>query len=330
MMRCTVGASLFVVILSGCAGSPDAVPVEREWAFDHSSSNLRGKLLDNVANADRQGSGFHPLYHSMYPDSPIFRPELTGLNFEHVFNGVRADFDRSMFTPRKDTCILIGHDSTSATLYWPADESAWDMECRMTYTLAGDNALDIGFEATPRSDQYPLGYVAFMWASYMNRTRNRRIHFVGRDGDGPEEWITFGDDAGDGFETGTVAYAGADPLPYENESRTLNIIEHPTKRFTKPFYYGLLDGDNDLTTLNDTLAYIMMFDQSESIRFAEWNFIKDDDGNADPHSPAWDWQFVVRNPKPGTTYRYRARMAIVRFEGRGQADDIYEAWRASL
>ena len=52
----------------------------------------------------------------------------------------------------------------------------------------------------------------------------------------------------------------------------------------------------------------MMFDQVEAIRLALWNFVKDEDGNADPHCPAWDWQFVVREPQVSKWYGYRARM----------------------
>ena len=43
------------------------------------------------------------------------------------------------------------------------------------------------------------------------------------------------------------------------------------------------------------MVYVMMFDQTESIRFAMWNFIRDARENRS-HSPAWDWHFVIREP----------------------------------
>ena len=45
-------------------------------------------------------------------------------------------------------------------------------------------------------------------------------------------------------------------LPYEEEAQILNFIEHPKKKFTSPFYYGLIDGDHDLETISDKLLYL--------------------------------------------------------------------------
>jgi hypothetical protein len=133
-----------------------------------------------------------------------------------------------------------------------------------------------------------------------------------------------------GFETGTVSYRGVAPLPFEKDSAALNIVEHPAKAFLKPFYYGLLDGDHDLGTTNDTLAYIMMFDQDKPIRFAMWNFVRDAAGKADPHRPAWDWQFVIRNPVLGKRYGYRARLVICPFSSRQEILHLYEKWTKTL
>jgi len=36
-----------------------------------SGGSFRGLLLDNEANADRQGSGFNPLCHLSYPDQNL-------------------------------------------------------------------------------------------------------------------------------------------------------------------------------------------------------------------------------------------------------------------
>jgi hypothetical protein len=168
-----------------------------------------------------------------------------------------------------------------------------------------------------------------MWAGYMACARDRRIYFYGVDGD-REGWTQFGEDANGGIETGTVAYRGVAPLPYEKDSQTLNIVEHPTKQFLKPFYYGLMDGDHGLGTTNDTLAYIMMFDQDTPIRFAMWNFVKDAAGQPDPHRPAWDWQFVIHTPVVGKQYRYRARLVIRPFTTRDDVLHIYEKWAKTL
>ncbi len=289
------------------------------------SDSLLGRVLDNVANAGRSESGFNPLVYRPYPGKPIFSTAATGLNFEHIFSGVAADRSISMFTPRRDRVELVQVSPKSVSLHWPAKHSSWGMECRMTYALSGRNSIDIEFEATPTQDRFGKGYAAFMWASYMACARDRRIHFYGLDGD-REGWVAFGEDRESGFETGTVSYQGTSPLPYEKGSQTLNIIEHPSKQFLKPFYYGILDGDHDLETKKDPLAYVMMFDQKSTIRFAMWNFVKNAEGKADPHRPAWDWQFVIREPVKGKKYSYRARLVIAPFTSREDVLKLYEAW----
>ena len=107
-------------------------------------------------------------------------------------------------------------------------------------------------------------------------------------------WVTFGEGKGKTFEVGTVSHLNTKDLPYEKGAQTLNLIENPGKKFITPFYYGIVDGDHDLNTTDDRLLYLVLFDQTEPIRFAMWNFIKNEAGDPDPHSPAWDWQYVIR------------------------------------
>jgi hypothetical protein len=283
------------------------------------------RMLDNAANAGREGSSFNPLIHKTFPGESLYRDDFVGLNFEHIFNGKAEDKDISMFTPRTDPCTLVRHSDVSVSILHAAETSAWGIGSELKYTFVGDNAIDIEFKATPTKNKADLGYLAFMWASYMNHTRERRIHFWGKEGD-REGWLSFGDDTDEGFETGTVSCHGVADLPYEEGAQTLNLIEHPTKKFIRPFYYGLVDGDGDQGTTGDIMAYIMMFDQLETIRFAMWNFIRRRNGEPDPHSPAWDWQFVIRNPEPGRTYGYKARMVYKPFKGIEDVEREYETW----
>ncbi|NIP93616.1 MAG: hypothetical protein GWO24_09225, partial [Akkermansiaceae bacterium] len=127
-----------------------------------------------------------------------------------------------------------------------------------------------------------------------------------------------------------VSRAGVPDLSHEKGAQTLNLIEHPGKKFITPFFYGLLDGDHDLKTTNDKLLYLVLFDQTDPIRFAMWNFITDRAGNPDTHSPAWDWQFVIRDPRVGVSYGYRARVVVKAFKGRNQVWEEYRRWREDL
>jgi hypothetical protein len=293
------------------------------------SESLIGRVLDNIANKGRQGSGFNPLCYKAFAGKPVYSTGATGLNFEHIFNGVAADKTISMFTPRSDPVELLEMSTNAVKLHWPVERSTWGTDCEMTYTFADRDTIDIGFSVTPTQERFRQGYAAFMWAGYLACARDRKIHFYGVDGS-REGWVTFGEDVAVGFETGTISCQGVAPLPYERDSQALNIVEHPSKHFLKPFYYGLIDGDHDLATTNDTLAYIMMFDQTTTIRFAMWNFVRDAAGHPDPHRPAWDWQFVIQKPVLGRQYRFRARLVIRPFVSREEILHMYEKWAGPL
>ena len=85
-----------------------------------------------------------------------------------------------------------------------------------------------------------------------------------------------------------------------------------------------------MDTGDDAMVYIMMFDQREPIRFAMWNFFRTADGQADPHSPAWDWQYVIRNPEIGKTYGYRARVVFKPFVSAEDVKKTYLDWSSTL
>ena len=101
----------------------------------------------------------------------------------------------------------------------------------MTYTLSAD-VVDMEFQVQFHEDRFPLGYAAMMWASYMDGTVDRKIHFPG-ESSGEEGWITFGEDADDGFETGTISARGVTPLPYEEDAELLALGGLPLGRYFK-------------------------------------------------------------------------------------------------
>ena len=234
-----------------------------------------------------------------------------------------------MFTPRHDPCELKQFSSRRFQIHWPNNGSKWGMEARMDYDFSKKDYVDLVFECIPTRDLYSQGFVAMMWASYMNRAIDRKIRFWGKEGD-RTGWVAFGERKGKRFEVGTVSNAGVLDLPYEGGAETLNLIENSEKKFITPFYYGLIDGDHDLKTTDDRLLYLVLFDQTESIRFAMWNFIKNKAGNPDSHSPAWDWQYVIRNPEVGMSYGYKARVVVKPFKGIEQIWREYQTWSEDL
>jgi len=293
------------------------------------SPSFSGVLHDNLSNEQRQGSGFNPLILKSYPGTNLYRDDAVGMNFEHIFNGAKGQHEISMFTPRTDPCHLKKTGESRCEIYWPSAGSKWGMAARMIYDLSTENQIDLVFECTPELYLYPQGFAAMMWASYMNRALDRKIHFWGTEGD-RTGWVAFGEGTGKDIETGTVAHTAQADLPYEKEAQTLNLIENPTKKFIAPFYYGLIDSDHDLQTTGDTLIYLVLFDQTAPIRFAMWNFFTDENGDPDTHSPAWDWQYVIRDPQVGKRYGYRARVVVKPFTGTEQIWEEYRRWGEDL
>lgn len=317
--------SIFVFLLCGLL----TAGANGQTALKIDSTSFKGTLHDNLSNQKRQGSGFTPLVLKSYPSANLFRDDAVGFNFEHIFNGAKKQHGISMFTPRKAPCHLKRIGANRYELHWPCQGSKWGMDAQIVYDFSKKSQVDLTFECKPKVDLYPQKFVAMMWASYMNRTYDRKIHFWGNEGD-RTGWVAFGEGTGNNFEVGTVSHADVPNLPYEEGSQTLNLIEHPQKKFITPFYYGLIDGDHDLKTTSDKLLYLVLFDQTDSIRFAMWNFFKDESGNPDKHSPAWDWQFVIRNPKVGQRYGYRARVVVKPFKGTEQIWAEYRKWGKDL
>jgi len=304
------------------------------WAINAHSQNaikiqsvgFNGTLHDNISNAKRQGSGFRPLIHNAYPEKNLFRNDGVGFNFEHIFNGAKDQHKISMFTPRMDTCHAKKLKESKYQLSWPSQGSHWGLAAKMIYDFSAPNQVDIDFQCSPETvTLYSKGYIAMMWASYMNNAIDRRIHFWGKDGD-ETGWVAFGEKNDGSMEVGTVSHVNATDLPFEIGAQTLNLVTHPHKKFITPFYYGILDADQNIETVGDEILYLVMFDQLTNIRFAMWNFIKNENDQPDTHSPAWDWQFIVREPKVGQTYKYKTRVVVKPYKGENQIWREYERW----
>ncbi len=284
----------------------------------------------NVVNGMEQ-SGFRELYHQRYPERNLYY--AVGLNFEHIISGRLADEYRNSFTPRKERVSLWQHSEDSASLFWPSETSAWAVASEMTYAFGAGPYLDMTFNTALRT---PLtqDYLVYMWASYMTRAREPYITFYGvRDlytfgagwGKGSIGWVRFGKrrQSEDTNENSAIPFLGSPKLEYEEIEFPHNMACYTRTVFLLPFFYGILDGDGNLSTRNDDMVYLMMFDQAEPIRFLFFDF-------GGPQDPVWDWQYIIHGPKINQTYRYRARLVYKPFQGVEDVTAEYVSWIKGL
>ena len=150
-------ACLLALALTGVVSGQSSLEVD--------GPGFKGTLHDNFSNRKRQGSGFTPLILKSHPGRNLFRDDAVGLNFEHIFNGARAQHGISMFTPRRDPCHLKTVGKHRYEISWPSEGSKWGLRARMVYDLSIEGQVDMTFECTPTRDLFPRGYVAMMWAS---------------------------------------------------------------------------------------------------------------------------------------------------------------------
>lgn len=316
-----VGKYVKAVVACRVAAAPaaqvDLPALTRDGATLQLRDNRGGLVDGNATNGISDWRLAAYAGHNVYCSS--------GLNFEHVYSGIAADNSRNRFTPRRDPCYLKPGTGSSVSLIWPAENSAWGLECTETVTLAGPDAIDVAFRFSAELDCFLANgtppWLAFQWASYMNHARERAIHFWGV-ADGQEQWCTL--DANTPG-TGNVPWVNTAPLEWEQPVRSNPcIIENLRFKFVHPFYYCVIDGDGNAQTQDDTLAYIMMFDQAAPIRlgYAVWA--------NDVHGPACDWQYIVHQPRPRTEYGYRMRIACKPFTGAEGVLAEYQRWSREL
>jgi hypothetical protein len=309
-------ALLVVVLLGACDGSSERVD---------SVTLARGSLRGTLEKAPEAGATFTSFTSTVFPGRSIFQRRWGGLNFEHVLNGSERHAELNWYTPRTDAHEILAHSDSVAVVSHPSAGSSWGIESRMTYAFTDDAAVDMEFRVRVTEDRFPRGYVAFMWASYMRGAVEPLIRFRGRRGE-EAGWQSFGNEP----RGGSIPALGAPDLPHDPTRVSLNVTAHPTLRFELPFYYGLVDGDGNPATKDDRMVYLLMFDRARPIRFSMWNRIRPEDGKVDPTTPAWDWQYVIRDPVLNRWYGYRARLAYYPYRDRDEILARYETWRDGL
>lgn len=286
-------------------------------------------IVQDNSRSPKSLSGIQSLFHSAAPDFDAYDPDTSGasagLNFEHIISG-HSDPD-NRFTPRHGPYSLFVIDEHTVELRRRAQDSPWRVDSTMRYQLVPPHYVDFEFRCIPREIEKfgERRYAIFFWANYMHEVEDVALHFRGIAGDiQPENWRR-----GDAPQAhpdynggGTYRHRDAKPLAYDdNHNFKLNVWSYDEPRYTEPFYFG---------RARHNMMFQLMFDRSyseeEEIRFSLFKFKVNDERKR----PAWDYQYVIHEPKAHREYGYRGRLVWKPFVGEQDAASEYERWRDSL
>ncbi len=280
------------------------------------SGDLRAVAAQNDAYGDLHRAGYNglsELHHGQ--GATLFVPLHAGLNFEHIFSGDSASYAWDIFEPRQAPMALRRRGRRIELLQ--ERTAHWPLRTRITFAVAGRDAIDMTVEATPLEDAWRKhGTIGLFFASYIDAPEDRAIHFIGRSRhDAAPRWISHVPPAHG--QAANHRPAGSRWDPPLDPAIPLTLVSGLSEyEYHHPFYYGVSHGK----------VFVMMFDRPTSdgeIRFAQ---SPDGGGKGPPANPAWDFIYLRRRYRVGQPFRFRARVVYRDFKDAEDVVRAYEAW----
>ncbi len=289
------GAASAAIGTQIAAASPDSKPSHGTLR----AGDLTAVIGDNSAQGEHRAgyNGVWSLRHAKGSRS-LFVPAVAGLNLEHIVSGEFLEDSKTFFEPRNAPMHLTRIGDTEAELHQPPTPT-FHVESWTRFRLVAPHYLDMDFRCRAHRDVFPRGYLSLFWASYMNAPADKSMYFLGGLDAQKDMWTQFctqwhNDQStvrhrDDHFEM-TFPEGGRDTL-FKSLSRF---------RFDQPFFYGHFD---DLT-------WIVMFDRSKGIRLTHSPSGGGANAALKSTNPAWDFQFLIRQPELMKDYDFKVRTAL--------------------
>jgi len=283
------------------------------------AGDLTAVIGDNsAAGSHRAGyNGVWSLHHAKGTRS-LFVPGIAGLNLEHLVTGEHLEDSKTFFEPRHAPMTLTRISENEAELHQPPTPT-FQVESWTRFRLVAPHYLEMDFRCRAHESLFPLGYLSLFWASYMNAPADKSLYFLGGLDDQKDHWTQFctqwhNDQStvrhrDDHFEM-TFPEGGRDAL-FKSLSRF---------RFDRPFFYGHFDD----------LVWIVMFDRSEGIRFTHSPSGGGFGVERLSTNPAWDFQFLIPDPKVGKDYSFKVRTVLRPRCSRAEIMAEFARWKEAL
>jgi len=310
-------ASAVAASLASTSGSHAAPSDQRPSHATLKAGDLTAVVGDNSAEGEHRAgyNGVWDLRHTAGSRN-VFVPTVAGLNLEHIVNGEHLDDTKTFFEPRNAPMTLRQISETEAELHQPPTPT-FHVESWTRFRLAAPHHLDMSFRCVPHEPVFPRGYLALFWASYINAPSDKSMYFLGGVDGQKDLWtqlctpwhndqstVRHRDDT---FEM-TFPKGGPDAL-FKNVSRL---------RFDKPFFYGHCDD----------LVWLVMFDRSLGIRLTHSPSGGGTNVDRKTTNPAWDFQFLVPQPKVKEEYSFQVRTVLRPRCSREELLAEFEQWNA--
>lgn len=300
--KLTVNAAAFaaVILFAGCSSDEEKLPGPPVVA--EVTSRVGDLEVDFGGNGPDRMAGIQ----ARYKGRELFI--LGGLNPEHL--SVPYPDDRNHFTPRSGELTASLAPGTSATLSRPASASPWGASFTMTFAVR-KRSVDFAVELTLPTG-FPSSDAVFFIASYP-QPATRDVAFRASSG-----WVrmtqTEGRKDSHAIRSGSLAL----PLVDGDDLLTTNLNSDHPWRFTEPTYYGELD--NGLA-----LQIMLAPEDGDDVRLTVMR------SYPLGVAPAYDFGWILRYRKPGSTHRLRGRLSVL------EGDDLealaqreYDTWLATL
>lgn len=263
-------------------------------AVELQNSAFACRIGDNSAEGEHR-AGYNGVW-SLVPRGQaesLFVPGIAGLNLEHYFDGWHNGSRDIFFEPRMAPMSLERLGAKSVRLHQPPTPF-WGVESWTTFTVAEPNLLQMDYRGLPHRAVFNNGVMGVFWASYIQRPEADSIHFRERAG-----WTAFRS-AQHGERSSVRGRGDLVSLLVSpgNEGKLYSSLA-TVEWAGRPAYYG--------RWRDRWIAFA--FRSRELVRFA----MSPSGGGAG--NPAWDFQLLSPDYRPGGEVRLTVRCLVDRWPG---------------
>ena len=313
MMFYKINFLVLMILLMACRDheQPTLQPkgMIQEKSVTLEKGDLKVTFVDNDKMGDIHKAGYNgiaELFHSQQ-DSTLFVPFYAGFNLEHIFGG---DSLVQLFEPRKHPMSLYRKSNHEALLYQHATPLS-GVESLTEFKLVAPHYIDITFRCVlHHPDFFKHDYAGFFWASYINKPPDKKIYFKSGHGNPPtSHWIEAYSNK-HGVESTHKAMDDAYEFFFADKFNATLANHFSEYRYAAPFYYGKFHN----------MAFAYLFESKEIIRFSQ------SPTGGGQTNPAWDFQYLIPDPKAGKEYSFKARLIYKSFLSAGDIEREYNSW----